>query len=298
VGFAGPAFVAYADMDVAVPLNLFVLERFFLLGQVAAAPLIVLGVVLASEWLGRVAPGLRQHAEAVAAALVVLAALGSAADAYPAIDQSRNHNARRFAEDIFATLPPNAIVYVGGDEFIMPLNYLHDVEGYRPDVRIVEESVFQKDWYVQGLRRRYPDLNIPFPHYDPRFVTMRSFFEANRVRPAAFSGADADRSIQGAYRLYRRGLVEDLRPAAPLNLDELDADNERLWHLYRIPSLNTIKLRSLEPALLGHYAKPALLVAMELQRSGRTERAKEWCRRVLTVAPWSSEARDLLAQMP
>ena len=42
-GFAGPFFVAYADMNLALPLLRTILERFYLLAQVVLAPLIAFG---------------------------------------------------------------------------------------------------------------------------------------------------------------------------------------------------------------------------------------------------------------
>src|SRR5262249_54856337 len=100
--FTGPIFVAYANINLSVPLTSFVLERFYLLSHVVLAPLMSFGVLLAAELLARAVPALRTRATAAATATVLLAVVAGALANYREIDQSKNHAARRFAEDIFA----------------------------------------------------------------------------------------------------------------------------------------------------------------------------------------------------
>src|SRR5215831_11111912 len=71
--FAGLAFVAYANINLAVALTQFVLERFFLLSHVVVAPLMALGVVLAAELVGRLSAGVRARADLLVAGAISLA---------------------------------------------------------------------------------------------------------------------------------------------------------------------------------------------------------------------------------
>jgi 4-amino-4-deoxy-L-arabinose transferase-like glycosyltransferase len=56
LAFTGPLFVAYANADVTIPLTRAVLERFFVLPYVIAAPLVAPGLQLVAELARRVVP--------------------------------------------------------------------------------------------------------------------------------------------------------------------------------------------------------------------------------------------------
>src|SRR5262249_42606156 len=150
-GFTGPIFVAYANINLSVPLTSFVLERFYLLSHVVLAPLMSFGVLFTAELLSLVLPAFRTRATSVATAAALVPVLAGVITNYSEIDQRNNHAARRFAEDIFATLVPGSILVLNGDEVINPLAYLQAVEGYRPDVAIVEMPLLPTDWYIAQL---------------------------------------------------------------------------------------------------------------------------------------------------
>lgn len=50
-------------------------------------------------------------------------------------DESNNQDAERFTEQVFAALPPNAVLVTYWDA-LTPLSYKHCIEGVRPDVRL------------------------------------------------------------------------------------------------------------------------------------------------------------------
>ena len=293
---AGPAFLAYADMNVSIPLLRSILERFFLLDYVVLAPLMALGVRLAAEWLAASVPGIRARAVECVAAAVVLVALAGAAGHYAAIDQSANHTARRFAEDILATLEPNSILVANGDEVFMPLVYLLNVEHYRSDVSLVVFlPLLQTDWYVQQLRRQYPNLTIPFADHHGRSGTLRAFVEANAGRPIAVDGVEPDASLKDRFWFCRRGLVSAVLPvAAGVSLDAMIADTDRLFNRYRLPAPAAIKTTGMEMMIPDHYAAPAIFIGRQLQQFGQKEKAQVWYQRALAFRP----SRAMLEQMP
>ena len=78
-------------------------------------------------------------------------------------DRSHRFAARDFAINYLESLEPNAIVFCNGDNDTFPLWYVQEVEGVRPDVRIVNLSYLNSDWYANQMRQQaYDSAPIDF----------------------------------------------------------------------------------------------------------------------------------------
>ena len=70
----------------------------------------------------------------VAYALLIMPAVLLASN-WATHDQSANHDGERFTTEVFAALPPDAVLLTYWDA-LTPLSYKHCVEGVRPDVSL------------------------------------------------------------------------------------------------------------------------------------------------------------------
>ncbi len=301
IGFAvtGLAFVAYANLDVSKPVLPTVLERFFLLPHVVTAPLAALGVVGLLDFGAFLAPDSSRRFVERGLSLVVIAAIAaSAAVAWPLADQHENRAARHYGEDILASVRPGTVMLVGGDAAAFALSYLQSVEGQREDVTVVILPLLRADWYVRQLRRRHPDLRIPFERHDGDEGTMKALVDANRERPISLVGVVLDNSLLGSYYYFNRGLVRDITPEMGTSPDRLVAENERLLSLYRPPAFGATRPRSWERGILEDYAYGPYRVGKQFEDGRIYTEARRWYERALALDPELGEARDALSALP
>lgn len=68
---------------------------------------------------------------------------------------------RPIVESILKEAPPQAIIMTDGAPDVFAFWYFHIVENQRPDIIIVDNLLFQFDWYRERLQRQHPALAVP-----------------------------------------------------------------------------------------------------------------------------------------
>ena len=76
-------------------------------------------------------------------------------------DRSKKTLARDLARDYLESCPQNAILFTFGDNDTYPLWYAQEVEGIRPDVRVMVSTLLGTDWYMNTLRYKINE-SAPF----------------------------------------------------------------------------------------------------------------------------------------
>jgi hypothetical protein len=97
---------------------------------------------------------------ALLAPLLIIASLAPIKQHYFTHDRSENVIARDYAYNMLAPLAKNAVIFTNGDNDTFPLWYIQEVEGFRKDVRVVNLSLLNTDWYMRQLRDVEPVLPL------------------------------------------------------------------------------------------------------------------------------------------
>lgn len=315
IGFAvaGPAFIAYSNAKIDEPTVQAVLSRFFLMPYVVIAPLAAFAVLGLAELAGRVRLP-RRVAELGIAGVVAVACAIVVTLNYRDIDQSNNHVARTFAEDILGTLRPNAVFFGGGDPIVFTVQYMQAVEHARPDVTVVGSPLLGAEWYVRKLKREHPELGLTEAKYGGQASPIKRVFDANRQKPLMAVGDLPDNSTTGSYYFVSHGIVYDVVAIEQsVSLEELTSQNEEVLARYRPSKYTEITgpFRTWERLTLVDYSLAYYRVGKEWALAGDSLKdkqparaaelyatARSWFERSLAILPTLNESRAAISKLP
>ncbi|HOD65504.1 MAG TPA: DUF2723 domain-containing protein [candidate division Zixibacteria bacterium] len=131
-------------------------------------------MMLVREALARRNPAIERTAVYAMTALVLLPAVPLAHN-YHANDRSDNYLPYNYAANLLDSVDKNAILFTSGDNDTFPLWAIQEVYNYRKDVRVVNLSLLNTDWYVYQMKHFY---NVPISLEDDQIL-----WEDVEVRP-------------------------------------------------------------------------------------------------------------------
>ncbi|WP_194766962.1 protein O-mannosyl-transferase family [Tamlana sp. I1] len=119
------------------------------------------GVYAAYDFIKKYVP--KKLAAPIVSVLCLLLVPGIlAANNWDDHDRSGKYTARSMAKMYLDSCAENGILFTIGDNDTFALWYAQEIEGYRTDVRVVNTSLFQTDWYIDQMKRKaYESDPIP-----------------------------------------------------------------------------------------------------------------------------------------
>ncbi|MEO7665710.1 MAG: tetratricopeptide repeat protein, partial [Dehalococcoidia bacterium] len=218
----GPLFMAYANPPLG-GLLAGVFARFYILPSIPLAMIIGFGSWQLLEWVARIVsatlqarqPHFRFAASGLVSVLLLAVVIGPASGRYDSVDQSDNRMTINFVRDMLAPLDRDAILLTEGDTAVLGTWYAQNAEGYRPDVTVIAVPLLHFQWYIDEMRRRHPDVTIPFEAIDIAGKPATDLVvDANfALRPIYYVGV-IDEAFPAGYGELRTGFARKFALAA------------------------------------------------------------------------------------
>lgn len=183
------------------------------------------GVMCVKEWLTKLTKhdNIAVTAVATAVCCCVPAILG--AQNWDDHDRSYRHVGQDLGYDYMITSLPNSIIMNYGDNDTFPLWYNQEVEGLRPDIRIMNMSYLGGDWYIDEMKARYNN-SAPVPFSLPRrsyvatnndYISVEDVFDTPTARQVMDWVASTDERTKGTYGDSKVDYIPAKRIAVPVN---------------------------------------------------------------------------------
>jgi len=109
---------------------------------------------LARERMATSHPGAQKTIVMALSVLVLLPGISLARNWHPN-DRSQHFIPYNYAKNLLDTCEENSILFTAGDNDTFPLWCIQEVYKYRTDVRVVNLSLLNTDWYVLQMKERY-----------------------------------------------------------------------------------------------------------------------------------------------
>jgi hypothetical protein len=184
--FTGLAIVIYVNQPSIQPRER---DYSYVCSFYAFAIWIGLGVIAMAELLRKKAAPQVALVTSVAVCLLAAPVL-MARQEWSAHDRSTKWIPHDMAYNYLISCPPNAILFTEGDNQTYSLWYDQEVEGIRPDVRIVNLSLLGADWSIRQMQRpinKAAALPITMP-YDKYKSGVRDFIPFSDAKLAGYTG--------------------------------------------------------------------------------------------------------------
>jgi hypothetical protein len=120
------------------------------------------------------------HTPAMAlVSLLTLLPISALSSNYFENDRSENYFPKIYSENMLNSCEKDAILFTSGDNDTFPLWCVQEVYNLRKDVRVVNLSLFNTDWYVYQMKHHY---NVPISLSDEQILWNNYEYQGKTIR--------------------------------------------------------------------------------------------------------------------
>ena len=181
------------------------------------------GMAVCALWRRRKETDDGSLARGAAAAMVVLSAAVPIWSNYAEHDRSGNFIPWDYAYNLLMSCEPDGILITNGDNDTFPLWFAQEVEGIRTDVRVVNLSLGNTDWYIRQILENRPANQLPLRLTDLKQKLEQGIVED--VRGLVIADANFAKSVEATLSYADSMLVraEAMRASLEASKDSLVA---------------------------------------------------------------------------
>lgn len=279
---AGPLFVARINLGTD-GLARSVVQRFYLLPELVAVPLLALGL----GWLEASIRARVRHALTQAAGLAAFSVLGAAQllATLPELSEHHAPTVERYLQNTLRFVPPGAVILGSGDQRLFGFEALQELDGLRRDVQYIDPRMLHYAWYRRRAAERFGSP-LPEPH-DGNISTVDLAERVLRAGKPLFVTDVFSEVLLRSLPSYPVGtLLQILPPGTKVpSPRELEQINVQLFANFDLGYARPMDSSSWAWAAQATYTRPWLALAGSYQQLGDTARVAVNEERAQSLAP-------------
>ena len=186
------------------------------------------------------------------ALLLLIVALAPLQANWRTVDRSGNYIPPVYARNLMNSMDPGGIVITNGDNDTFPLWYIQEVEGLRPDCRVVNLSLLNTQWYIRHLRDHEP--KVPITLTDEQIDNLRPM-RLDRDWPVKFGASQL---------VLPKGMVIQIQDIMVLHILQANGWKKPVYFATSVPESNRTGLTpylTMEGAVFRVNPRPAVELA-------------------------------------
>lgn len=131
---------------------------------------------------------------------------------YSKVDESKNFFVRDYTMNIFKSAPENSIILsMQWDFWVSSSIYQQYVKKIRPDLAVIDKELMRKTWYMEHIKKHFPDIYEKSKAEFEAYTTELTKFEQNSTRytkPANETDRQDLAKIQTAFMNLLNSIVD------------------------------------------------------------------------------------------